>query len=208
MSKLVIFAAWAVTIDPKRMDDPKVLADKYVIAVSDQDHPAGKDYLLGGLNADAVTAMEYQAKIVSRSPPRSEDGSLAEVTKQVAALDAIGVKLMPGATDLSLVVHEDSKMLLAKTAAERKALFKKFPLFADVIRTDRQIYWSPKNPMRAILAASGTSGNYHIDYVLFTVHSVSTDGKQHTWPLRIVRWKTDKSDEGYKVIPASEWDPD
>jgi hypothetical protein len=62
--------------------------------------------------------------------------------------------------------------------------------------------------MRVLLAQIGKTGNYHIDCVAFSVSSKESDGKPHTWPLRIMRFKTDSFDEGYKVLAASAWDPE
>lgn len=186
--------------DPKPIEDPKTLAEKYLVALGDGHDQSGKDYLLGGLTLDAVTASALLPELAGQSPKRVEDGSLKDAAEAVSALDSATASL----DELSLA---DAKRLVEKTKALQKTFAKKLPVFADVIRVDRPLYWNKRNPMRVLLEEAGREGTYHLEYVPFTAKSRDSDGKTKTWPLRIVRFKSGTIDTGWKVLPASEWDP-
>jgi hypothetical protein len=191
------------------IEDPKVLAEKYLVALADGHDQSGKDHLLGGLTLDAVTATTLMPEIVGQAPKRSEDGSLAELSEAIDALDKAGIGgLKDGQKDLSEIGIADAKKLMGQTKLQRQALAKKFPVIADVIRYDRPVYWHPRNPTRVLLKESAKTGTYHLDYVAFTVSSHDSSGKAVRWPLRIVRFKIAGGDTGWKVLPASEWDPE
>ncbi len=207
-----ILAALAVSLlslsafarEPKPIDDPRALAEKYLLALSDAHDQSGKDYLFGGLTLDAVTATAMQPEITRQDPMRSEELPLKDAATAVATLDRAGVP--SGA--LETMSLAEAKKLLEKTQAQRKELAKKFPVLAEVIRYDRPLYWNPRNPARVLLAQAGAEGKYKLEYVPFVARSKDSDGKTRTWPLRIVRFKAGTIDTGWKVLPASEWDPE
>jgi hypothetical protein len=52
----------------------------------------------------------------------------------------------------------------------------------------------------------GTKGDYTLEFHRFNIKEVK-DGKERVWPLRVLRMKTEVYDSGYKILPASDWDP-
>ena len=86
---------------------------------------------------------------------------------------------------------------------------KTYPVLAKVMRVGKEVYWHPKNPMRPILAKAGSTGHYTVDLYRFVIES--KEGPRQVprqWPLRILRFKTNKVDTGWKVLPASDWNAD
>lgn len=213
MPNVLIYLAVAA-LSPAEDAKVQALANSYVQSLASGD-AAGKQQLLGGATYDAKQATAYNPKILKKSDVRSEDGSLVELATYMKDLDQAGFKFLgqetedtkgaaPAAVDLPQALK-----LVEQTRAARQALMKKFPVLSDVIRVDRPLYWHPKNPARAVIKQSNKKGTYHVDYVSFTVQS-QDDPKAaaRTWPLRIVRFKSEAVDTGWKVLPASEWDPE
>lgn len=209
-------AAVAKAEPAAKADDPQAVAERYLKALADPKQAAGKDYLLGGVTLDAKQAQALGAKIVTKAEPRVEEASLADLSAAVAALDKSGLELLEngavlaGVSDPKANVDLDQARKMAdKTKQLRKDLMTKFPVFADVIRADRMLYWHPKNPARDLIAAGDKTGQYKLEYVAFTVESKdSPKDKPRQWPLRIVRFKSDATSSGWKVLPASSWDPE
>ena len=185
-------------------------------ALADPKKAQGKDYLLGGVSLDAKAAAVTSPKIVSKQEPRSEEGQLGDLQSAVDALDKAGLQLLGegaalgGAGDPAKEVNVDhARKMAEKTKQLRQELITKYPVFADVIRANKMIYWHPKNPARMILQKADKTGAYKVEYVAFTVESKdSVKDKPRQWPLRVVRIKTDATDSGWKVLPASSWDPE
>jgi hypothetical protein len=79
-------------------------------------------------------------------------------------------------------------------------------VLAYALRTGKELYWHPNNPMRALLAQAGTQGRYSLEVYRWTMVSVEGPSKiPRKWPLRVVRFKSAKVDTGFKVLPASDW---
>ena len=213
MTNALIYLTLAA-LSPAEDAKAQAVATSYLQSLATAD-AAGKAQLLGGATYDAKQAIAYNPKIVKKGEVRSEDGSLAELATYMKDLDQAGFKFLgqeteeskgaaPAAVDLPQALK-----LVEQTRAARQALMKKFPVLSDMIRVDRPLYWHPKNPARAVIKQSAKKGNYHVDYVSFTVQSQDdAKGAARTWPLRIVRFKSDAVDTGWKVLPASEWDPE
>jgi hypothetical protein len=197
-------------------DEPQQIAEKYVKALGDAKHPGGKEYLLGGVTLDAKAAVTVSPKIVARAEPRTEEGAVADLAASVQALDKAGLELLEDGAVLGGVADpkanvdvEKARKMAEKTKQLRKELLTKYPVFSDVIRADKMLYWHPKNPARLALQKAAKTGAYKLEYIQFTVESkASAKEKPSNWPLRLVRFKTDDSDTGWKVLPASEWDPE
>jgi len=213
---LSLFAASSAFAAAAAKDEPQTLAEKYLKALSDPKQQSGKDHLLGGVSLDAKSAVVYSPKIVSRGETRVEEGAVGDLAAAVDALDKAGLALLEDSSMLGGVSDpkagvdvEKARKMAEKTKQLRKDLMSKYPVFADVIRADRTLYWHPKNPARLLLQKAQKSGSYKVEYIAFTVES--KDGpkeKPHAWPLRVVRMKTEGADTGWKILPASEWDPE
>jgi len=148
-----------------------------------------------------VTATAMQPEITWQGPKRTEDTTIEDIKKGLASVDAtVAPKGIEGTT------LDDAKGFMDKTKNERKDLARKNPVFADIVRVDRPLFFHPGNPTRKWL--EGKTGPCHLEYVAFSVKSKDSDGKPHTWPLRLVRFKYGEVDSGWKVLPASTWDPE
>ncbi len=216
MLNALLFIVAAASGGTAGINDAEIqgIADRYLKSLASGDQ-SGKAQLLGGATYDAKQAVVYNPKILSKAAPRTEEASLADLAAQMHDLDKVGFKFLgqeteeddkgaPQATDL-----QQALKLVEQTRQARQAMLKKFPVFSDVIRVDRPLYWHPKNPMRPLIKQAGKKGTYHVDYISFSVQS-QDDPKAapRTWPLRIVRFKANDVDTGWKVLPASEWDPE
>jgi hypothetical protein len=207
----------ATAKDQKKAEDPQQIAEKYLAALADPKKAQGKDYLLGGASLDAKAASVTGPKIVSKAEPRMEEGQVSDLKTAVDALDKAGLALLEegaalggtGGGEKKEVNLDHARKMAEKTKQLRKELVTKFPVFSDVIRVDKMIYWHPKNPARLLLQKSDPAGTYKVDYIAYTVESKDTaKDKARQWPLRLVKIKTDSVDTGWKVLPASEWDPE
>ena len=198
-------------------DPQRKVAEEYLNALVGTGSDAGRDHLLGGATMTARIFQLENWKVVSREKHRREQGELADLNALVDGLDregraALG-KLMgggPAGDDMSAheFSAEEAKKILAPTR-EKAALFTKtHPVFAYVARVDKEVYWHPKNPFRALLQQAGAQGKYTLEFDLLWIETDEGLGESKTprkWPLRVVRFVTDKVDTGYKILPASDW---
>lgn len=195
-------------------EDAKKVATTYLNALTGKGDEAGKDLLLGGvtMNAQLFTLENAELKALEK---KSEDGDLGKAVQLMSELDKSGrkalTKLMGAEAvgdDLKIteVTKDDAEKLLKPTLEKAQAFLKSAPVLAYTCRVGKEVYWHPKNPMRAVLAKAGNSGKYSLEMRRWTV--VSREGPNKTpreWPLRVLRFKTNKVDTGWKVLPASDW---
>ncbi len=195
-------------------EDAKKVATTYLNALTGKGDEAGKDLLLGGvtMNAQLFTLENAELKALEK---KSEDGDLGKAVQLMSELDKSGrkalTKLMGAEAvgdDLKIteVTKDDAEKLLKPTLEKAQAFLKAAPVLAYTCRVGKEVYWHPKNPMRAVLAKAGNSGKYQLEMRRWTV--VSREGPNKTpreWPLRVLRFKTSKVDTGWKILPASDW---
>lgn len=196
-------------------EDPTLtkIATEYLNALQSVDTTDGKEHLLGGITIDAKNAHVLNAKIVKKGEIKSESGNLADVSTLMRDLDSAGFKVLgqetaetPEPTTMDL---QQALQLIEKTRELRQTMLKKYPVLSDVVRVDRALYWHTKNPMRPVLKQAGREGTYDVQFVAYTIESKDdAKAKARQWPLRFVRFKSGEVDTGWKVLPASEWDPE
>ena len=217
MSRLLVAAAVLVAAPVLAQDDAdaKKVAETYLNALTGTGDEAGKDLLLGGatMNAQLFSLENFTFK--SKDPVKKEDGDLAHAVQSMNELDKAGRSALTGLMGVE-AVGDDLKMtevsadqatkLLAPTKAKAAAFQKAHAVLSYVLRVGKEVYWHPKNPMRAVLAKAGTQGKYSIEVHRWMIQT--TEGPAKTpreWPLRVMRFKSAKLDTGWKVIPASDW---
>ncbi|MBN2360383.1 MAG: hypothetical protein JXR83_13095 [Deltaproteobacteria bacterium] len=194
-------------------DEVQKIAEAYLNALSGKGGESAREYLLGGvtLSAELVTVPNW--KIVKRERVKVEEANLADAVKEMKAYDAKGRKMiqellkLAGDNEIREITKEQAEKIMKPTEAERRRFMEKFPLFAIVARIDRDVYWHPKNPWRVLLDKLGTKGDYRLEFHRFEIEEID-HGKKRVWPLRILRMQTQKFDTGYKILPASDWDPE
>ncbi len=215
--RLLLVATSVLLAAPALADDAeaKKVAETYLNALTGTGDEAGKDLLLGGVTMNAQLFTLENWELTKKDPVRKEDGDLAHAMQMVSELDKAGrsaiTKLMgveQVGDDLKVVEvsQADATKLLGPTKDRALALKKSHDVLAYVLRVGKEVYWHPKNPLRAVLAKAGTKGKYSIEVHRWTVLTKEGPGKTpREWPLRVVRFKSEKIDTGYKILPASDW---
>lgn len=205
-------------VPTETQDAQRKAAEAYLNALTGQGSDQGRDLLLGGATMTARIFQLENWKVVGREKHRREVGELADLNALVDSLDREGrsalAKMMgggPGAGGDDLQMHEfsasDAHKILEPTKARAAVFTKTHPVFAYVARVDKEVYWHPKNPFRQVLEQAGTKGKYTLDFDLFWIESDEGLGEKtaRKWPLRVLRFVSDKVDTGWKILPASDW---
>lgn len=217
MSRLLIAALALLAVPALAQDDSaaKKVAETYLNALTGTGDEAGKDLLLGGVTMNAQLFSLENWTFKSKDPVRKEDGDLAHAVHLMNDLDKagrtaltklMGVEAVGDDLKMTEVSQGEATKLLAPTRERAAALQKSHAVLSYILRTGKEVYWHPKNPMRAVLSKAGTQGKYSIEVHRWTVGS--TEGPAKTpreWPLRVVRFKSAKVDTGWKILPASDW---
>lgn len=211
MACAVLLAAPAFADDE---DEVKKVATTYLNALTGKGDEAGKDLLLGGVTMNAQLFTLENAELKNMET-KKEDGDLGKAIQLMNELDKSGrkalTKLMGAEAvgdDLKVteVSKEDAEKLLKPTLEKAQAFLKAAPVLAYTCRVGKEVYWHPKNPMRAVLAKAGNSGKYSLEMRRWTVTSKEGPNKTpREWPLRVLRFRGGKIDTGWKVLPASDW---
>lgn len=217
MNRAVILVTLAVAPFAFAQDDaePKKVAETYLNALTGTGDEAGKDLLLGGvtMNAQLFSLDNWQFK--SKDPVKREEGDLTHAVQLMNELDRAGhsalTKLMgmdQVGDDLKMneLSQADASKLMGPTREKAAAFTKSHATLAYLMRVGKEVYWHPKNPMRAVLAKAGDKGKYSIEVHRWNVLSKEGPAKQpREWPLRVLRFKSGKIDTGWKILPASDW---
>ncbi len=196
--------------------EPKKVAITYLNALTGSGDEAGKDLLLGGVTMNAQLFTLENWEIASKDPVHKEDGDLAHALQLMNEYDKagrsaltklLGVEAVGDDLKVIEVSQADAAKLLGPTREKAQAFEKAHKVLAhDALRVGKEVYWHPKNPMRAVLAKAGTTGKYTIEVHRWNVVSKEGAAKTpRTWPMRVMRFKSAKIDTGWKVIPASDW---
>lgn len=217
MSRLLTAALVVLAVPAFAQDDSeaKKVAETYLNALTGAGDEAGKDLLLGGVTMNAQLFSLENWSFKSKDPVRKEEGDLAHAVQMMNDLDKsgrtaltklMGVEAVGDDLKMTEVSQADATKLLAPTR-ERAASFQKaHAVLSYALRTGKEVYWHPKNPMRAVLSKAGTTGRYTIEVHRWVIGT--TEGPAKTpreWPLRVIRFKSQKVDTGWKIMPASDW---
>ena len=193
-------------------------AESYLRGLTGTGDEDARALLLGGVTMDAQLATLENWRIVSKEPLRTEEGDLHQAVPLMHDLDRAGRAaartMMNGnsrANDMTVVElsQADAAKLLAPTKEKARKFSASFPLLAYVARVGKEVYWHPKNPVRPLLAKAGERGKYSLQLQRFKIES--REGPRQVaraWPLRVLRFRTDALDTGWRILPASDWSPD
>ncbi|MBX7116109.1 MAG: hypothetical protein K1X64_17395 [Myxococcaceae bacterium] len=213
----IAVVVFSVASGAQAQDDKEArkVAETYLNALSGAGNEAGKDLLLGGVTMTAQLFTLENWEIKAKDAAKKEELDLTHAVQLMNDLDKAGrsalTKLL-GTQQVGddLKVHElsaaEAQKLLEPTRDRARKFLKDHPVLAYVMRVDKEVYWHPKNPMRAILAKAAGSGKYTLEMHRWVV--TTKEGPRHEareWPLRVVRFKAGKLDTGWKVLPASDW---
>ncbi len=204
--------------DPALEAEAMKTAETYLRALSGTGDEAARELLLGGVTMDAQLSSLENWRIVSKEPLGTEEGDLAQAVHLMKDLDRAGRRaartMMQGSAKTNeLTVLElsqaDAAKLLAPTKERARKFSASFPLLAYVARVGKEVYWHPKNPVRALLAKAGERGKYSLQLQRFRIET--REGPRQVvrgWPLRVLRFRTNALDTGWRILPASDWSPD
>jgi hypothetical protein len=196
---------------PGPLDEPRKVAEAYLNALAGKGADDARDLLLGGAT---LTARDFNIpnwRIAYRDEARVEDKPLLGAVKSMWMLDKIGAE----ALNMVVVKEDDNLTLTQEQAAKmlgptREAAVKfqdEYPLFSYVARVDKDVFWHPDNPWRKEVKKLGKDGNYHLELHRFMIEEREQGKQTRLWPLRVLRIKSAKYDSGWKILPASDWDP-
>jgi hypothetical protein len=195
--------------------EAKAVAVRYLNALTGKGSEADKDLLLGGVTMNAQMFNVENSEFKKKDYEAKGEGSLSEVTRMVADIDKAGKSALTrimgkekAGDDMTMteLSQADANKMLGPSQAKMKALEKGHKALAYALRTQKDLYWHPKNPMRAVLKKAGSEGRYSIDVFHWTV--VSKEGPRQSpreWPLRVLRFSGGGVDTGWKVMPAADW---
>jgi len=216
---LIAPAAAAATSQPvPQTADPaaeaRALAEAYLRALEGTGDQAAREHLLGGVTLTAKEATIPNWKILRRDAVLLEEADIAAAVAEMKRLDLAGRKTLTGILKLKVshnfdqVTEARANKMLTPTRSQAQRFQDRFPAFAFIARVDRPVYWHPSNPLRKLLKTLGRRGAYSIELYRFHVEEQAAKGGVRTWPLRVLRIKTAAHDTGWKILPASDWDPD
>ncbi|MFH1807290.1 MAG: hypothetical protein ABIJ09_00995 [Pseudomonadota bacterium] len=191
-------------------DEPLRIATDYLNALEGTGPDYARTYLLGKVTLDAEVVAIANWKIVKREPEVVEKAKLADAVSELKKLDRLGSDYLKKKYKLKTaaeITREQAREVIAPTQAQAELFARKFPLFARAARVNTWVYWNANNPLRQLMPELGSRGEYQLWYHHFEVEEVLKQGKTRTWPLRVLRIKTDIYDSGWKILPASSWDP-
>jgi hypothetical protein len=193
----------AKTIEAPEKDIPRVIAEQYLHALVGDGDENARQYLLGGVSLTARGFKIPNWKIVKRDPLETEVGTIPSAKVAMKKLDDAGFKALS-----VMASPKQRKKALDETIKRGEEFEKEHKLFAYVARTGKDIYWHPKNPWRDVARKLGNRGRYTLELHRFHVEETKNGKKHRVWPLRVLRIQGGGYDSGWKILPASDWDPD
>jgi hypothetical protein len=202
---------------PSAVDEEgaKRAAQTYLDALTGKGDESGKELLLGGATMNAQLFSLENWSFVKKDTSEREEGDLAKALALMNDLDKAGRQTLTallnadnGGDELTVqeVSQEEANKLMAPTQQKAKKFSQACPVLAYVARVGKEVYWHPKNPLRALISQAGKTGKYTVEYHRWIVET--KEGPRHgarQWPLRVLRFKTSKVDTGWKILPASDW---
>jgi hypothetical protein len=195
--------------------DAKKAAVTYLNALSGQGDESGKELLLGGVTMNAQLFSLENWQLVSKEPVKKEEADLPHALLAMNELDKagrtaltklMGMKQVGDGLEMVEVNQADAAKMMGPTKEKALEFQKAHAVLTFAMRVGKEVYWHPKNPMRAVLTKANAPGKYSIEVHIWKVKTIEGAAKTpREWPLRVVRFKGGKVDTGYKVLPASDW---
>jgi hypothetical protein len=194
------------------LDDARKIAESYLKALEGKGDGTARNYLLGGATLTASDFTIPNWKIKKRDIVRLEEKDVDGAMGAMRDLEKKGAEALN-----SVVVSEDNSVALTQEQANKmleptKLQSAKFvagyPLFAYVARVGKDVFWHPENPWLQEVKKLGKGGNYKLELHRFTIEEKDPGGgASRIWPLRVLRVTTKTYNSGWKILPASDWDP-
>jgi hypothetical protein len=193
------------------LDEPRKAAEKYLNALQGKNDGSAREFLLGGATLTANDFSIPNWKIIKRDGARTEERSLPEAIKAMWHVDKVGAEslntVVVAEGDNLTLTQDQAQKILGPTRDAALAFQDRFPLFSYVARIDKDLFWHPENPWRKEVKRLGKDGNYKLEMHRFTIEEKEPGKPARLWPLRVLRVQTNSYDSGWKILPASDWDP-
>jgi hypothetical protein len=194
------------------LDEPRKVAEAYLKALEGKGDGTARNYLLGGATLTANDFNIPNWKIVKRDAARHEEKDTDGAVGAMRTLEKKGAEALTNVVvseDNSVALsQEQANKLLEPTKIQAQKFIDSYPLFAYVSRVGKDVFWHPENPWVAEAKKLGKGGNYKLEVHRFTIEEKDPGGgASRTWPLRVLRVTTKTYDSGWKILPASDWDP-
>jgi hypothetical protein len=193
------------------MDPPRKVAEAYLKALEGKGDDAARNYLLGGATLTANDFAIPNWKIIRRDAARIEEKDVDGAIKMMRDLEKKGAEALN-----SVVISEDSSMslnqeqahkLLEPTRIQAQKFIEQYPLFSYVARVGKDVFWHPENPWLKEIKKLDRGATYKLELHRFQIEEKDSSGDMRVWPLRVLRATTKNYDSGWKILPASDWDP-
>lgn len=193
------------------LDEPRKVAEAYLNALAGKGSEESKSFLLGGVTLTAQDFTIPNWRIAARDAARVEEKPVGDALKAMRAVDKVGSDALSQVAvkegENLVLDQEQAARVLGPTRAAAARFQQDFPLFAYVARVDKDVFWHPENPWRKEALKLGDEGTYHLELQRFMIEEQVQGKVTRTWPLRVLRVKTRAYDSGWKILPASNWDP-
>jgi hypothetical protein len=203
----------AETIDGAgTLDEPRKVAEAYLKALAGKGDDHARNYLLGGVT---LTANEFSIpnwRIKKRDAARVEEGDTDGAIRMLRDLERRGAELLNAVVvagdENSLVLSQaQAEKLMEPTRNQAQLFIEKYPVFSYIARVGRSVFWHPENPFLKEIRKLPKGGRYRLDVHRFHIEEIEHGQSARIWPLRVLRMTANDYDSGWKILPASDWDP-
>lgn len=200
------------TDGPGALDEPRKIAEAYLKALEGKGDGTARNYLLGGATLTANDFTIPNWKIVKRDAPRLEEKDVDGAVLAMRTLEKKGAEALNNVVvseDNSVALsQEQANKLLEPTKLQAQKFIDSYPLFAYVARVGKDVFWHPENPWLGEAKKLVKGEKYKLEVHRFTIEEKDGGGgAARNWPLRVLRITTKSYDSGWKILPASDWDP-
>lgn len=193
------------------LDDARKIAEAYLKALEGKGDDSARNYLLGGATLTANDFTIPNWRIAKRDAVRTESKNVDGAIKMMRDLEKKGAEALNTvvvAEDSSLSLsQEQANKLLEPTRKQAQKFIEAYPLFSYVARVGRDVFWHPENPWLKEVKKLDKGGTYTLELHRFHIEEKDSAGSTRIWPLRVLRVTTKHYDSGWKILPASDWDP-
>jgi hypothetical protein len=193
------------------LDDARKVAEAYLKALEGKGDSTARSYLLGGVTLTANDFTIPNWRIAKRDEVRTEQKPIEGAIKMMREFEKKGAEALNAvvvAEDSSLSLNqEQANRLLEPTRQHAQKFIEAYPLFSYVARVGKDVFWHPENPWHKELKKLDKSGTYNLELHRFLIEEKDSAGNLRVWPLRVLRVTTKNHDSGWKILPASDWDP-
>jgi hypothetical protein len=193
------------------LDDARKIAEAYLKALEGKGDDSARNYLLGGVTLTASDFTIPNWRIAKRDAVRTESKDVDGAIKMMRELEKKGAEALNTvvvAEDSSLSLsQEQANKLLEPTRKQAQKFIEAYPLFSYVARVGKDVFWHPENPWLKEVKKLDKGGTYTLELHRFHIEEKDSAGNTRIWPLRVLRVTTKNYDSGWKILPASDWDP-